>query len=67
MGPLTIALYTLLGLFGAGDLLAHFTHYRYGKTVSASVWWLEHRYPAAYVLIGGLWLLLGTHLLLHLP
>jgi hypothetical protein len=67
VGPLTIALWGLLAAFAAGDALAHFTHYRYGETVSASLWWLQRRYPVFHVVIGLILATLFTHLEFHLP
>lgn len=64
---ITAILYALLVAFAGGDALAHFTHYRYGPTVSWTIWWLEKRYPVFHIIIGVLLLLLGTHLEVHFP
>jgi hypothetical protein len=67
MGSLTLALWGLIALFAGGDALAHFTQYRHGETVSASIWWLERRYPAFHVIVGALLAVLFTHLEFQLP
>lgn len=67
MGPLTYALLGLLALFAGGDAAAHFTRYRYGETVSAATWWLEHRFPIFHVLVGLAIAVLFTHLEFRVP
>lgn len=67
MGPLTLALWGLLAVFAGGDALAHFTHYRYGETVSASIWWMERRYPVLHIVTGLVLAVLFTHLEFQLP
>ena len=67
MGPLTATLIGLLALFAGGDAAAHFTHYRYGETFSAFVWWLERRFPIFHLLIGLLLAVLFTHLEWRVP
>jgi hypothetical protein len=57
VGPLT---------FAGGDA-AHFTAYRYGETVSASIWWLERRYPVLHILVGLVLAVLFTHLEFQVP
>lgn len=67
MGPLTLALYGLIVLFAGGDLAAHLTHYRYGETVSASIWAASKRFPALHYIVGALLVVLFTHLEFKLP
>ncbi len=67
MGPLTASLIGLLGLFGAGDALAHFTKYKYGETFSAAVWWLEKRFPVFHLVVGVALAVLFTHLEWQVP
>lgn len=67
MGALTYALWGLLVLFAGGDAAAHFTRYRYGETVSASIWWLERRFPIFHLAVGALLALLFTHLEFQIP
>lgn len=67
MGPLTYLLWAILGLFAAGDAAAHFTNYRFGETVSASIWALEKRLPFARVIVALVLAVLFTHLELHFP
>lgn len=62
MGPLTVALYGLLVLFAAGDAAAHFTHYRYGETVSKSVLDASKRFPVLHALVAAAGLALVVHL-----
>jgi hypothetical protein len=62
-----VALWGLLVLFAGGDVVAHFTKYKYGETVSASLWWLEKVFPVSRVLIGLVLAVLFTHLEFHLP
>lgn len=59
---LTVILYALLAAFIALDAVAHFTHYRYGPTVSWTVLWLEHRFPIFHLIVGAIVLALGLHL-----
>jgi hypothetical protein len=67
MGPLTVALWALVALFAGGDAAAHFTHYRYGETVSASIWQALARFPALHVVLGVAIVVLFTHLEWRLP
>jgi len=67
MGALTLALWALIALFAGGDAAAHFTKYKYGETVSASIWWMEKRFPALHVILGLLLAVLFTHLEFRLP
>lgn len=67
MGPLTIALWSLLAVFAGGDAAAHFTHYKYGETVSASIWWLERRFPIFHIAVGLVLAVLFTHLEFQIP
>lgn len=66
-GPLTAALWSLLVLFAAGDAAAHFTHYKYGETVSASIWAAMRRFPILHWLVLAAAVVLTTHLELHIP
>lgn len=59
---LTIALYSLIALFTALDATAHFTHYRYGPTVSWTILWMEKRFPAFHVVVGAALVVLFIHL-----
>jgi lipid-A-disaccharide synthase-like uncharacterized protein len=61
-GPLTIALWSALILFAGGDAAAHFTHYRYGETVSKSIKDASKRFPVLHWVVG----LLGAILIVHL-
>jgi hypothetical protein len=67
MGPLTLALYGLIVLFAGGDAAAHFTHYKYGETVSASIWAALKRFPVLHYLLGAAIVVLFTHLELRWP
>lgn len=51
---LTVILYGLLAVFVALDAVAHFTHYRYGPTVSWTILWLEHRFPIFHIIVGAI-------------
>jgi hypothetical protein len=63
-GPLTIALWSLLVLFAGGDAAAHFTHYRYGETVSKSIKDAALRFPILHWIVGVLLAVLIVHLTL---
>jgi hypothetical protein len=67
MGPLTAVLVGLLSLFLAGDGAAHWTHYRYGETFSALIWYLERRFPIFHLIVGLLVAVLFTHLEFRIP
>lgn len=67
MGPLTFVLYGLLVAFGVGDAVAHFTHYRYGETVSASIWQAMKRFPELHWIVLAFSIVLTTHLELQIP
>jgi hypothetical protein len=67
VGALTYALWGLLLLFAGGDAAAHFTKYKYGETVSASLWYLQRRFPIFHIVIGLVLAVLFTHLEWHLP
>lgn len=54
-------------LFAGGDAAAHFTKYKYGETVSASIWWMEKRYPVLHIVTGLVLVVLFTHLEFQLP
>ena len=62
MGPLTVVLYGLLVAFGVGDAVAHFTHYRYGPTVSKTILQASKRFPVLHVLVAAAGLALIVHL-----
>jgi hypothetical protein len=69
-GPLTAALWLLIALFIGGDVVASKTHYKYGETVSASIWqhehfWLVRVLTFAFMTILGTYL--GGHFALHWP
>jgi hypothetical protein len=66
-GIVTGVLWGLLVLFAGGDAAAHFTHYRGGETVSASIWWLERRFPIFHILVGLALGVLFTHLEFRIP
>jgi hypothetical protein len=67
VGVLTYALWGLLVIFAGGDAAAHFTKYKYGETVSASLWYLQRRFPIFHIVIGLVLAVLFTHLEWHLP
>jgi hypothetical protein len=67
VGALTYALWGLLVIFVGGDAAAHFTKYKYGETVSASLWYLQRRFPIFHIVIGLVLAVLFTHLEWHLP
>lgn len=67
MGPLTYALYGLAILFAGGDAAAHFTHYRYGETVSKSIWDASKRFPILHLVTGLALAVLFTHLEFQVP
>jgi hypothetical protein len=67
MGALTVALWSLVALFAGGDAAAHFTHYRYGETVSASIWQALKRFPILHYVLGVAIAVLFTHLEFRLP
>jgi hypothetical protein len=67
VGALTYALWGLLVLFAGGDAAAHFSKYKYGETVSASIWWLERRFPVFHILVGIVLAVLFTHLEWKVP
>lgn len=64
---LTVILWGLLVLFAAGDTIAHFTRYKYGETVSASIWWLEKKFPVTRLIVFAVLSLLIVHLELRWP
>lgn len=57
----------MLALFGAGDLVAHFTHYKYGETFSAAVWWVEKKFWVFHLVVGVILVVLFTHLEFRQP
>lgn len=57
----------LIALFAGGDLLAHYTKYKYGETFSAWVWWLEKAFPFTRVVVGVILAVLFSHLEFHHP
>ena len=65
---LTDIILALFAAFWAVEGVAHFTNYRYGKTLSALIWVEEKHYPvAARVVVGALLAVLASHLELHFP
>lgn len=65
-GVLTAALWLLLAVFVGGDAVAHFTGYKYGETVSASIWSME-KFWVVRVIVGVVLAGLFTHLEFQLP
>jgi hypothetical protein len=66
---LTIVILVLFGLFWLAELVAHFTKYEFGPTLSAIIWKLESGKLGLLVKIitGILVAVLFTHLEFHLP
>lgn len=62
-----IGIIVTFAVFWILEIVAHFTHYRYGPTLSARIWRLEQRYHWTRLIVFGLVVILGTHLELHIP
>lgn len=53
--------------FTVVDYVAHKTKYKYGETVSASIWWLEKIFPVTRAIIAAVLIIGFTHLEFRVP